>query len=154
MQIIPYQFIKVNYESMVDWKLATDYLRCSPEFHGYPQNDCVLINGGSGKQFFGQLLFIFACRVEGTEFNLARIYPFDAPITNVHRRRDRDLKFLRLRARPRNACQFVSVESIIRGVPIAKDYGTEGDYLVMDPVNSDIWLRFQSIRAQQSSTSR
>ncbi|KAG1730266.1 uncharacterized protein EDB91DRAFT_1239125 [Suillus paluster] len=28
-----HRFLKVNYESAVDWKLTTDYLRCNPSFH-------------------------------------------------------------------------------------------------------------------------
>jgi hypothetical protein len=141
--------MKVNYESMVDWKLATDYLRCSPEFHGVARNDCVMVNGRSGKQFFGQLLFIFACRVQGTEFNLAHIHPFDAPIGAIHRRRDHDLKFMQLCSQPRNACLFISVESIICGAPIAIDYGKDGDYLVIDPAQSDLWLCVGQCRKQQ-----
>ncbi|KAI6009909.1 hypothetical protein BKA83DRAFT_4133141 [Pisolithus microcarpus] len=29
-----FQYLKVNYESCVDWKVTMDYLRCNPNFHG------------------------------------------------------------------------------------------------------------------------
>ncbi|KAG1795406.1 uncharacterized protein HD556DRAFT_1431701 [Suillus plorans] len=42
-QIHEYRYLKVHYESTADWKLATDYLRCNPSFHGKERRDCTLI---------------------------------------------------------------------------------------------------------------
>ncbi|RDB28873.1 hypothetical protein Hypma_015251 [Hypsizygus marmoreus] len=143
--ITEYQFLKVSYESMVDWQTQTDYLRRSPNFHGRQRNDYVLVNGVD-KKFFAQLLLIFSCRVDDTEFKMAYIYPLDAPPGTIHRRRDRDLGFYRLRSRLRKDCMFISVESIIRGALIAKDYAKDGDYLVVDCVDADLWRRMKQLR--------
>ncbi|TFY76117.1 hypothetical protein EWM64_g7894 [Hericium alpestre] len=53
-----YQLLKVTYESMVDWRAKTDYLRCSPLFHGSPRRDFVIVDMIRGN-IFGQLLFMF-----------------------------------------------------------------------------------------------
>ncbi|KAG9310327.1 hypothetical protein JVU11DRAFT_9454 [Chiua virens] len=53
-----FRYLKVNYKSTVDWKLATYYLQCSPAFHGNEHYDCVLIQE-VGKQLFARLLFMF-----------------------------------------------------------------------------------------------
>ncbi|KAG2079379.1 uncharacterized protein F5147DRAFT_819992, partial [Suillus discolor] len=38
-----HRFLKVHYESTIDWKQTTNYLRCTPGFHGQPRYDCALI---------------------------------------------------------------------------------------------------------------
>ncbi|KIO03606.1 hypothetical protein M404DRAFT_26915 [Pisolithus tinctorius Marx 270] len=38
-----YRYLKVNYASVVDWKVAVNHIRCSPSFHGWPWYDCALI---------------------------------------------------------------------------------------------------------------
>ncbi|KIN95000.1 hypothetical protein M404DRAFT_34566 [Pisolithus tinctorius Marx 270] len=38
-----YRYLKVNYASVVDWKVAVNHIRCSPSFHGRPRYDCTLI---------------------------------------------------------------------------------------------------------------
>ncbi|KAH7890820.1 hypothetical protein F5I97DRAFT_1799031, partial [Phlebopus sp. FC_14] len=42
-QIQEYHYLKVNYESTVDWKLTTDHLYCNPNFFGCPQYDYNLL---------------------------------------------------------------------------------------------------------------
>ncbi|KAG1888651.1 hypothetical protein F4604DRAFT_1889529 [Suillus subluteus] len=51
-------FLKVNYESLVDWRQHTDYLQCNPKFFGAPRFDCVFIQM-TNKIIFGRLLFVF-----------------------------------------------------------------------------------------------
>lgn len=61
-QITECHFLKVNYESFVDWRLRTDYLRCSPKFFNAAHFDCVFIQT-EAKVIFGRLLFLFECVV-------------------------------------------------------------------------------------------
>ncbi|KAG1761219.1 hypothetical protein EV702DRAFT_1053129, partial [Suillus placidus] len=77
-QITKCHFLKVNYESMVDWRQRTDYLRCSPKFFNTARFDCVFIQT-KDKVIFGHLLFLFECVVGDITLSLALIHPFDAP---------------------------------------------------------------------------
>lgn len=146
-QIIPYQYLRVNYESTVDWSLTTDLLRVNPKFHNKERYDCVIVKIDSDKFIFAQLLCIFTCEVKSTKYFLALILPLDLPPSTINRGRDRELRFTRLRSRPRLSSSFISVESIVRGALISKDYGAEyGDeYLVVDVVDFDLWLRLKTL---------
>jgi hypothetical protein len=55
-----FHFLKVNYESMVNWQQHTDYLCCSPQFFGTPHFDCVFICMTPMDVIFGWLLFLYA----------------------------------------------------------------------------------------------
>jgi hypothetical protein len=35
MKVTEHQFLKVNFESIIDWRITTDYLQCSPSFHNF-----------------------------------------------------------------------------------------------------------------------
>ena len=127
---------------MVDWCQHTDYLRCSPSFHGTLRYDCVIIKTENG-HIFGRLLFVFQClAVEKT--TLILVHPYDAP-TGPRTRKDKHLDFFRLRARPRKSSEIFSVRSIIRGVALTEDYTQPGDYLVIDTVDTDMFLRMQKL---------
>ncbi|EDQ99267.1 uncharacterized protein LACBIDRAFT_335192 [Laccaria bicolor S238N-H82] len=146
-QIFPYQYLRVNYESTVDWSLTTDLLRVNPKFHNKERYDYVVVKIDSKKFIFAQLLCIFSCEVKSTKYFLALILPLDLPPSLTNRGRDRELRFTRLRSRPRLSSCFISVESIVRGALISKDYGAEyGDeYLVVDVVDFDLWLRLKTL---------
>ncbi|KAG0691632.1 hypothetical protein DFH29DRAFT_884029 [Suillus ampliporus] len=79
-----YCYLKVNYESTVDWKLATDYLQCNPNFHGQERYDCALIHtldkDGNNKNIFVQILFIFKYTVGDKSLDLALMLPMDTPL--------------------------------------------------------------------------
>ncbi|KIO09060.1 hypothetical protein M404DRAFT_22272 [Pisolithus tinctorius Marx 270] len=77
-KITEFCFIKVNFESTVDWCQYMDYLHCHPNFHGHPRYDCVLIKTQQ-KDIFGRLILLFQCVVGEEAFPLALIQPFDAP---------------------------------------------------------------------------
>ncbi|KAG0696460.1 hypothetical protein DFH29DRAFT_984607 [Suillus ampliporus] len=121
-------FLKVNYESLVDWHQCTNYLRCNPKFFGAPCFDCVLIQT-TDKIIFGHLLFIFECTVGDVVLSLALIHPFDAP-TGVRTRKDKHLNIFRVRARLRAQAEFFSARSIICGALLVPDGGH--DYLVVN----------------------
>ena len=42
-KIVECQYLKINYESMVDWKLATDHLCCNKSFHSFERRDHVIV---------------------------------------------------------------------------------------------------------------
>lgn len=144
-QITEYRFLKVNYESMVDWRQWTDYLRCSPMFHNSPRYDCVIIKTVNG-EILAQLVFLFTCQVDGIPYPIALVQTYDAP---AGRRtiKDRDLSFYRVRAKPRASCEFISVQSIVRGVFLAAESDTEkpGEFLVVDSVDTDMFLRMKAM---------
>ena len=71
--------MRVNYESKVDWRTSTDLLRCAPQFHNVPRNDCVLYKT-TDHAFFGRLLFVFTCLVGGITWPIAMVEAFDVPL--------------------------------------------------------------------------
>ncbi|KAG6325759.1 hypothetical protein ID866_13331, partial [Astraeus odoratus] len=109
-QIQEYCFVKVNYESVVDWTLATDYLRCSPSFHGVECYDCASIHTVDKNQvkkyIFVQLLFIFQYTVGNHTLNLALVQPLDAP-------------------------KFIPLQSIIHGALIVPDFSHANNFLLV-----------------------
>jgi hypothetical protein len=143
IQITEYQFLKVHYESTVTWKLMSDYLRCSPQFHNHPRYDHVLIRT-TDKFIFAQLIYIFSSVVGDATYPLALIQPLDSP-TGARRLKDKDLGFFRLRARPRASSEFIYVRSIVRGALVARDFEKPGDFLVIDLVDPDMFLRLKGI---------
>ncbi|EIW85524.1 hypothetical protein CONPUDRAFT_49167, partial [Coniophora puteana RWD-64-598 SS2] len=142
-QIVEFRYMKVNYESKVDWCLHSDYLRCSPDFFGGPRYDCVIINT-ERRNIFGRLLFLFECIVEGQTYQLALVLPYDAAV-GARSAADRDLNFWRVRSQPRRCAEIFSVESFVRGAALALDPSmiTSDEYLVVDTVDSDMFLRMQ-----------
>ncbi|KAG2103089.1 uncharacterized protein F5147DRAFT_580627 [Suillus discolor] len=143
-EIIEFRFLKVNYESLVDFCQTTDYLRCSLRFHNLPQYDCIIVNTTTGV-FFARLLFLFTCNVNDTSYPIALVHSYDAD-THQTCFKDKHLKFWRVRSQPREtASEFILAESIIRGVALAPDPTIPGDFLVMDTVDSDIFLRMKQM---------
>ncbi|KAG1861785.1 hypothetical protein DFJ58DRAFT_744178 [Suillus subalutaceus] len=137
--VTEYRFLHVNYESLVDWKQNTNYLRCSPQFFNTPHYDCVFIRTQNGV-ILGRLVFLFQCAIGNDLFPLALIHPFDAP-TGPRLRQDKQLNLFRVRAQPRTKAEFFSVQSIIRGALLVQDSGGNPlDYLVVDTVDTDMFL--------------
>ncbi|KAG0708008.1 hypothetical protein DFH29DRAFT_979597 [Suillus ampliporus] len=77
-----HRFLKVNYESVVDLKLATDYLRCNPSFHGHERRNCALIRtndkDGNDKNIFVRILLMFKHTVGSKVLDLALVLTMDA----------------------------------------------------------------------------
>ncbi|KAG2110154.1 hypothetical protein BD769DRAFT_1630365 [Suillus cothurnatus] len=137
-QITEFRFLKVNYESMVDWQQHTDYLRCSPQFFGAPCFDCVFIRVTLMKVIFGCLLFLFECTVGKHTFPLALVHPYDAP-TGIRLRKDKNFNLFRVRARTR-------AQSIIRGVLLVPD--GPSDYLVVDTVDTNMFVHMREMHLE------
>lgn len=134
--------MKVKYTSAVSWDTATDYLRCNPRFHGRPRYDGVIVNIGN-KIIFAKLVFIFECRFEEVVEPLALVLPLDVP-TGPRSRKDKDLGLHRVRAVPRIDCEFIPVQSIIRGAMLVQDQDTPDEYFVVDVVDTDMFMRMRT----------
>ncbi|KAG0703025.1 hypothetical protein DFH29DRAFT_982086 [Suillus ampliporus] len=139
--VTEHRFLKVNYESTVDWRNTTDYLRCSPSFHNFPRYDCIIIQTQAGV-IFGHLLMLFTCVVDGQTHPVALVHPYDAPV-GQRSLKNKHFQFWRVRKRPRISSEFFSVHSIIRGTVLAEDHSVPGDYLVIDTINTDMFLRIK-----------
>ncbi|KAJ7046207.1 hypothetical protein C8F04DRAFT_1322991, partial [Mycena alexandri] len=139
--IMPFQFLKVHYESLSNWTPTADYLRCNPKFQGHPRYDCVLVKT-THKDIFAQLIYLFTCTVEGKAHPFALVLPFDAPIGPA-RRKDKLLRFRRVRAKARKDTEFISVHSIIRGAVLVPDFGKADEFIVFDVLDGDISLRLK-----------
>ncbi|KAG1856191.1 hypothetical protein C8R48DRAFT_749169 [Suillus tomentosus] len=116
---------EVNYESMVDWCLHRDLLRCSPKFYGSLRFDCVIMKT-TDKPFFTHLMYLFGCSIGDTDLALALIHPYDVGI-GVCRRQDVDLGL------------WCAV--------LARDPETDGDHLVIHTIDADMFLCIKSLQA-------
>ncbi|KAG1787539.1 uncharacterized protein HD556DRAFT_1246712 [Suillus plorans] len=116
-----HRYLKVNYESFIDWKSATNYLRCNPSFYGHERRHCTLIRthnkDGNDRNIFVRLLFMFKYVV------------------------DQDLRFTHLRAQPAALSEFISIHSIIHGALLVPNYDSDTDFFVVDYVDTDMFLR-------------
>ena len=144
-QITEHRFIRINYESMVDWCQRTDYLRSNPRFFGSPHFDCVFIRLTENTVILGRLVFCFKCLVGNNMFPLALVHPFDVP-TGLRTRKDKDLNLFRVRARPRAQAQFFPVRSFIRGALLVAD--GPSDYFVVDTADTDMFLRIKMMHLE------
>ena len=122
-------------------------LRVNPNFHNKERYDCVIVKIDDTKYIFARLLCIFSCVIKSTKYCMALILPLDLPPPLLNCGRNEELRFIRLRSRPRISSCFISVESIVRGALLAKDYGCEykDEFLVMDVADQDMWLWMKSL---------
>ncbi|KAG1850262.1 hypothetical protein C8R48DRAFT_778238 [Suillus tomentosus] len=137
-------FLKVNYESLVDWRQHTDYLQCNPKFFGASRFDCAFIQT-TDTIIFGRLLFVFKCTLDNTVLSLALIHPFDAP-TGMHIRKDKHLNIFCVREKLCTQAKFFSVRAIIRGALLVPDGGN--DFLVVDTVDTDMFLHVKALHLE------
>jgi hypothetical protein len=147
-KVVEFRYLQVKYESKVDWRLHRDLLRCNPNFFGSPRYDCVMVET-EDKPFFARLIYMFSCSIDGTDFPLALVHPYDVGV-GVRRRHDMDLGLWRVRAKPRSSSEIISIHSITRGAALANDPDTFGDYFVIHTIDADMFLRVKSLEAQLS----
>ncbi|KAF8268768.1 hypothetical protein EI94DRAFT_1576741, partial [Lactarius quietus] len=90
--------------------------------------------------FFARLLLIFSVSVAHSTYTVCLIQPLDTPIGS---QRPKDLELGLHRVRTRRATEFIFSRSIIRGVPLIKDFDKEGDFYIMDVADhtGDLFLR-------------
>ncbi|KAG1861808.1 hypothetical protein DFJ58DRAFT_715411 [Suillus subalutaceus] len=135
-QIHEHCYLKVNYESMVDWKQTTDHLWCNPQFHRLPRFDHALIQLTADET-------IFMLYLEPWSFEFALIQPYTARI-NGSRRMDHFFKLTRVKALPRASSIFVPLSSFIRGAVLVPDADHQDEYLVVNHLDSDMFLRMRA----------
>ncbi|KAK0229023.1 hypothetical protein IW262DRAFT_1264700, partial [Armillaria fumosa] len=142
--------LKINYENTIDWNMCTNYLWCSLDFYNHPWYDCVIVEGVEGP-FFAQTIMLFSCIIGRKLFPLALVHPFDEPVSASNVKLDKDLGFYRVQAQKRANSMFISIYNIIHGALLVEDYGFKSpngmkEYLVVDSVNSDLFLRMKSLK--------
>lgn len=80
MQLQEFRYLRVNYESHIDWKIVTNYLQCNPDFHGHEHYDCTLvctIDRHNNKLIIVQFQFMFEYIVGDVTLCLALVMPLD-----------------------------------------------------------------------------
>ncbi|KAK0481054.1 hypothetical protein EDD18DRAFT_1113170 [Armillaria luteobubalina] len=152
-QISLYGMIKVNYSSVVDWSLTTDILRCLPSFNYHPHYDFVLLETNQGPMF-AQLVLVFECVVHKKVYPLMLVQLFKEAIGPITKK-DHDLGFYRVRTRMKGNPLIVSIYSVIWGALLIEDMAmnrtinqgehTMKDYLVVDMIDADMFLRMQNL---------
>ncbi|KAK7677044.1 hypothetical protein QCA50_020009 [Cerrena zonata] len=105
--------------------------------------DHILVNGGE-KNFFAKLILLFAIKLDNKDYPLALIQPLDRS-TGVQRHKNKDLRFYRIGAQPRNKAEVISVHFIIRGAYVVPDFERETEFLVVDTIDGDMFLQLQDI---------
>ncbi|KAH9848281.1 hypothetical protein C2E23DRAFT_739970 [Lenzites betulinus] len=145
--IVESRYLKVDYESRVDWKLLTDYLRCSPSFQGAPRYDHIIYKVDDSTIGFAQLLFVFTFKFENVLHPVAMVKFLDE-VRGRRSNADNGMDLRRVRKSPMPV-DFIRATSIIRGLLAMEDLNehgdSTGDYLLVDTVDSDMFLRLGSM---------
>ncbi|KIK14665.1 hypothetical protein PISMIDRAFT_116623 [Pisolithus microcarpus 441] len=133
-------YLKVNYESRVDWRQVTDYLRCSALFHGKPRYDCILFQLSPNEIAFARLVFMFLCNIpDFGKYDFALVHPYTANVSATRHSFDDDFRITRVKARPRTASMFIPIRSIVRGALLYPDPKHKEEYLVVEHVDGDMF---------------
>uniref|UniRef100_A0A8H7XPR9 Uncharacterized protein n=1 Tax=Psilocybe cubensis TaxID=181762 RepID=A0A8H7XPR9_PSICU len=147
--LAPFQLARIHYQSIINWSFERDMVRVSASFHHQPRNDYVLIKSDTNNYCFAQLLFMYSVYVDDTPHHLALVLPFDEPIdrrTVLARKRDKDLRFLRVRARRRTNSIVIDLQRIVRGGLLAADFGHDAnEFIIIDTADPDMWWRLKLI---------
>ena len=134
------------------WKIQTDHLRCSPEFHSHPRYDCMILQTHDGP-IFAQLKFAFTVIISDSDDSedpdtivpIVLVQAFDKHDSSKFRKKDRDLELIRLRQRSVQNAEFFFARSIIRGAVIFPAYDDEKDSVLFDILDTDMFLRNKEI---------
>ncbi|KIK13566.1 hypothetical protein PISMIDRAFT_47615, partial [Pisolithus microcarpus 441] len=135
-------YLKVNYESRVDWRQAMDHLRCNPSFHSKPRYDSILFQLSQNKIAFTRLVFMFSCSIPdfGT-YDFALVRPYTANISATRKSFNDNFRITRVKARPCTASMFIPIWSIVRGALLYPDPKHRDEYLVVEHVDGDMFRR-------------
>ncbi|KAI6011002.1 hypothetical protein BKA83DRAFT_4467353 [Pisolithus microcarpus] len=119
-EITEHRYVKVNFEPMTNWCQYMDHLWCNPSFHGHSHYDCILLK---------------MCTV-------ALVQPYDAP-TGPQLAKDVHLNLWRVHEQPHESAEIFSVHLIIHGALLYPDHTRLGKHLVIDTIDTDMFLRMQ-----------
>jgi hypothetical protein len=86
---------------------------------------------------------MFSCTIEGNTHPFALVLPLDT--RQAVTRKDRLLHLYCLHTKLRKQAEFISAHSIVRGILLAPDFNTVGEYFIVDIADTDISLRLKSI---------
>ncbi|KAJ3519256.1 hypothetical protein NMY22_g13291 [Coprinellus aureogranulatus] len=149
LRIQVFRTVKVLYKSLETGDMEENLLRCSPQFHGQPRFDAVMINTDE-KDIYGRLLYLFVLKVgkddEGVPVALA--IPYDGSVTKQQRRKDTEMGFHRVRPPRTPTAEFFFARQIIRGTLLVEAGDIPTDYLVFDVLDGDMHLRTQESIAE------
>ena len=65
--------------------------------------------------------------------------------TGVERLKDHDLGFYRMKSNLHMQYEIIPLHSIIRGAYIIPDYEHDDEYLIVDTIDADMFLRLKSL---------
>ncbi|KAI0683945.1 hypothetical protein BC835DRAFT_1241405, partial [Cytidiella melzeri] len=138
--VIECEFLKVDYESTVSWRTATDRLYSKPSRPGCNERcDCVMIQMSETEVTFGRLVQLFVYFHEGNRYALALVHPFTGNTAAWDG--DAELGLCRIRMQPCRNSLVIPVRSIIRGVLVVADDENANKYTIVDALDQDIFLR-------------
>jgi len=144
--------VKINYASVVDWYWRADILRTNPNFHNRPRFDFALVQINGNQCIFIQLIFLFSVEFNGRTLGLALVLPLDVPRSLTNRPRDVRLQLTRVQTRCRSSSVVINTKLIVRGALLTRDLMSEnGEYLVIDSIDEDFWLRLKSVELVQNA---
>lgn len=139
----------MDYESAVTWETDSDLLRCNPKFHGQPRYDYVIFND-SGGPAFAQLIYLFVCKAAGQEIPLALVQGMARGVGGRPRIVDKELGLHRVRMVERKHSRFIPLRSVIRGALLCQDPRNRDEYIVVDTVDTDMFLRIRGMFPEHS----
>ena len=93
--------------------------------------------------FFARLLHLFEVTVGEHLHAIAYVESYCRPSGSM-RRKDKDLGLYRLQLKTKQY-EIISLESIVRGALLVPDSARPGQYLVVDTVDGDMFLRMKSL---------
>lgn len=140
LQIQECQSLKLTFESTVTWRLQRQILHVAESFYHKKRTDAVLVRSADGTHFPALLQYAFICKIGDDPCGIALIQALDAPIGPT-RRHDRQLQLTRLRERPRQNCELIPVESIVRGILVVPSFDKDGDHMLLDVLDPDMMYR-------------
>ncbi|KAG0704425.1 hypothetical protein DFH29DRAFT_981528 [Suillus ampliporus] len=117
-QIVECRFLKVNFESLTDTGVI-----------------------------FGKLMLIFTCTVGDVQYPVMLVLLYDQ-LVGVHSQKDKDFQFWHVKRKPRASAEFFSIHSIVRGCVIVEDASRPDEFLVVDTVDTDMFLQMKDICSQ------
>ncbi|KAG2033796.1 hypothetical protein BDR03DRAFT_1013936 [Suillus americanus] len=144
-QIQEHWYLKVNYESVVDWRQTTDYLRCNLHFHGHPRYNCALIQLTQDVSVFVQLILMFKCQLPDVgSFELALVQPLTAGIIGAPHWINRDFQLTRIKAVPRESSIFIPLRSLIHSAMLYPDPAHQDEFIVVNHIDSDMFMHMKT----------
>ena len=139
-KIVPFQYLQVTYKSLVDWKWTTDRLHCNPSFHGHERYDHVK---EGNNHFFACLLHLFQITVGTQSHAFAYVKTYGRP-QGAMQRKDKDLGIYQLQLKI-SPYQIISLDSVVRGALIVQDPENSHNYLIVDTIDTDMFLRMKML---------